>query len=331
MKRHLAGELLAQAGQRLGVLVELESEFGYVGRIVRPNGSSSYFRNTHFDLNGAGATAMAHDKAYCAYFLARRGYRVPEGQTFFAPLMQQAAGAARDRVAAYIYARQLGFPVIVKPNRASQGREVARVHTRRALDAALRAVFAFDPVALVQRPVPGADYRIVVLDDRVICAYHRAPLTVTGDGTATLRTLLAAKHAAQAAAGRDLTLQPSDPRIPLRLARQGLSLDTVPAAGRRVALLDNANLSAGGEATDVSAILHPSYADLAVRATRDLGLRYCGVDLLTPDPIDAPARDPVILELNAGPGLDHYAGLGPAQRAVVAAMYEAILRAILAL
>ncbi len=331
MKRHLAGELLAQAGQRLGVLVELEPEFGYVGRVVRPNGSSSYFRNTHFDLNGQGAADMAHDKAYCAYFLARRGYQVPEGQTFFAPLMQQAAGAARDRVAAYAYARQLGFPVIVKPNRASQGREVARVHTRRELDAALRAVFAFDPVALVQRLVPGADYRIVVLDDRVICAYRRAPLTVTGDGEATIRELLAAKHAAHAAAGRNLTLQPSDPRIPVRLARQGLSLDHVPPAGQRVPLLDNANLSAGGEATDVSAIMHSSYADLAVRATHNLGLRYCGVDLLTPDPIDAPAHAPVILELNAGPGLDHYAGLGPAQLAVVAAMYETILQAILVL
>ncbi|MDQ2806277.1 MAG: cyanophycin synthetase [Chloroflexota bacterium] len=331
MKRHLAGELLAQAGQRLGVTVELESDFGYVGRIVRPDGSSSYFRNTHFDLNGQGAADTAHDKAYCAYFLARLGYQVPEGQTFFAPLMQQAAGVARDRVAAYAYARQVGFPVIVKPNRGSQGRAVARVHTRRELDAALRTVFAFDPVALVQRPVPGADYRIVVLDTQVICAYRRVPLTVTGDGTATLRELLAAKHATQATAQRELTVQLDDPRIPVRLARQGLRLDHVPAAGVRVALLDNANLSAGGAATDVSAILHPSYADLAVRATHDLGLRYCGVDVLTPDPIDAPARAPVILELNAGPGLDHYAGLGPAQLAVVAAMYEAILRAILAL
>jgi D-alanine-D-alanine ligase-like ATP-grasp enzyme len=331
MKRFLAGEMLARAGARLGITVELEPEFRYVGRIVLPDGRKHYFRNTNFDLNGQGAVEIARDKAYAAFFLARMGYPVPEGRTFFAPAMQRWSGATRGLADAYAYARDLGFPVMVKPNSASQGRGVARVHTRRELERALRAVFARDSVALVQRLIPGADYRIVVLDDQVICAYRRAPLAVTGDGAATIRDLLLRKHAAYIASGRDTTIPLDDFRIPMRLHRLGLTLDSVPAAGAKVVLMDNANLSTGGEAVDVSATLHPSYRQMAVALTRDLGLRHTGVDILTAAPIDAPLGAYTVLEVNTAPGLDHYAQIGPAQMAVVEAMYAQILQAIVAL
>ena len=95
MKRFLAGEMLARAGARLGITVELEPEFRYVGRIVLPDGRKHYFRNTNFDLNGQGAVEIARDKAYAAFFLARMGYPVPEGRTFFAPAMQRWSGATR--------------------------------------------------------------------------------------------------------------------------------------------------------------------------------------------------------------------------------------------
>jgi D-alanine-D-alanine ligase-like ATP-grasp enzyme len=331
VQRFLAPETLARIAARVGARVELEPEFRYVGRVIGPDGRSHYFRNTNFDLNPLGAAEIARDKAYSAYFLRREGYPVPEGRTFFAPQMQRWAGAARGHAEAYAYARTLGFPVIVKPNNGSQGRGVARVHTRRELERALAAIFPRENVALVQRLAPGADYRIVTLDDTVICAYRRAPLQVTGDGVSSIHALLAAKHAAFAASGRDTTIPLDDYRIPMRLRRLGLTLDSTPAAGERVTLMDNANLSTGGGAEDVSAALHPSYRDLAVALTRALGLRHAGVDILTPDPIEAPVGRYSVLELNPAPGLDHYAQIGPEQAAVVEAMYERILRAILAL
>ena len=245
--------------------------------------------------------------------------------------MQRWSGAARGHAEAYAYARTLGFPVIVKPNNGSQGRGVAKVHTRRELERALAAIFRRENVALVQRPAPGADYRIVTLDDAVVCAYRRTPLGVTGDGVHTVRDLLAAKHAAYAASGRDTTIPLDDFRIPMRLRRLGLTLDSTPAAGEQVALMDNANLSTGGGAEDVSAELHPSYRALATALARELGLRHAGVDILTPDPIEAPVGRYVVLELNPAPGLDHYAQIGPEQAVIVEAMYERILRALFAL
>jgi D-alanine-D-alanine ligase-like ATP-grasp enzyme len=331
VQRFLAPETLARIAPRVGARVELEPEFRYVGRIIGPDGRSHYFRNTNFDLNPLGAAKIARDKGYTAYFLRGRGYPVPEGRAFFAPQMQRWSGAHRGHAEAYAYARALGFPVIVKPNSGSQGRGVAKVHTRRELERALAAIFPRENVALVQRPAPGADYRIVTLDDTVICAYRRAPLSVVGDGVSSVRALLAAKHAAFAASGRDTTIPLDDFRIPMRLRRLGLTLDSTPAAGEAVALMDNANLSTGGAAEDVSESLHPGYGELAVGLTRALGLRHAGVDILTPDPIDAPVGEYVVLELNPAPGLDHYAQMGPRQALIVEALYERILRAILAL
>src|SRR6478672_11477427 len=122
MPTAIAPTMLARAGARLGIAVDLEPEFHYAGRVTGPDGRRHYFRNTHFDLNGDGAAETARDKAYTAYFLAALGYPVPEGRTFFAPAMLRWAGATRDRARAYDYARSLGFPVIVKPNNGSQGR-----------------------------------------------------------------------------------------------------------------------------------------------------------------------------------------------------------------
>ena len=263
--------------------------------------------------------------------MASLGYPVAAGETFYSPIWCRVVGSDRDVDAAARYARRIGFPLFVKPNSKSLGAGVARVHGQRELRRALRVVFeeTGDRVALVQPIVPGDDYRIVVFDREVIAAYQRLPLAVIGNGRQSVRALLAERAAALAAAQRDTRLSVADRRVAARLRRLGLTAESVPAEGQRIVLLDNANLSTGGEPVDVTDRLDPGYARLAVEVTREMGLRYCGVDILTTGPIDAPPCGHVVLEINPGPGLDHYAALGPAQRARAARLYELILRALL--
>ena len=49
------------------------------------------------------------------------------------------------------------------------------------LISALTEIFKGDRVAIIEQYLPGHDYRIVVLDDEIISAYERIPLSVTGD------------------------------------------------------------------------------------------------------------------------------------------------------
>lgn len=331
--RWIAGELVARLGPRLGLQVELEPAYGYVGQVVRPDGRRFYFRNTGFDLNGQGAAEVARDKAYTAYFLRQMGYPVPEGETFYSSAWCRRIGSDRDVHAAYAYARQLGFPVIVKPNSKSHGAGVARVFNRRELYRAVRAVFtlAEDRVALVQRVAEGDDYRLVILDGEVPIAYRRLPLAVVGDGRATVEELLRRKQAELWRAGRDARVDPRDYLLQLRLRRLGLHLDSVPPQGARLVLRDAANLSGGGEAVDVTECLHPGFRALAARLARDMGLRYCGLDLLVRGSIEEPPRAYVVLELNPAPGLDHYARGGEVALRRVEALYERVLRALASL
>jgi biotin carboxylase len=52
--------------------------------------------------------------------------------------------ALEEPEAAARAAQEIGFPVIVKPNNGSQGRDVAKVYNRRELDAALRRLARFE-------------------------------------------------------------------------------------------------------------------------------------------------------------------------------------------
>ena len=56
------------------------------------------------------------------------------------------------------------------------------------------------------------------------------------------------------------------------LAKQGYTADSIPSKGTRVILRNNANLSTGGSATDVTDDVHPEVAARAVAAAQMVGL-----------------------------------------------------------
>jgi len=114
----------------------------------------------------------------------------------------------------------------------------------------------------------------------------------------------------------------------MKLARMKMTMDSVPAKDQQVSLLDNANLSTGGEAVEVTDKLSPAFQQIALSVTHQMNLRYCGVDLITTNPIDAEVpRNFTILEINAAPGLDHYARLGQTQVKHVKDLYRKVLEA----
>jgi D-alanine-D-alanine ligase-like ATP-grasp enzyme len=167
-----------------------------------------------------------------------------------------------------------------------------------------------------------------VLDDKVISAYERIPLNVVGDGQRTIKQLLSEKQRHFVATGRDTIVRSEDDRIGRNLKRQKLNLRSVIPKAKRIFLLDNANLSTGGDAVDVTKRMHPEFRRIAVRLTADMGLRLCGVDIIVDGDIaDRPKRY-WVLEVNAAPGLDHYVKTGRTQENIIEAMYLKVLKAM---
>ncbi len=324
----LLGQILRKVAPKLGATILIEPEWRIVGQITFKNGRRRYFRGSTLDLNPVGASDIAKDKDYAAFFMRQMGYPTVPGKTFFSREHCRAIGSRRGIDAAYRYAAKIGFPVVVKPNSGSQGVGMAKAFTKREFYQAMRFVFARDRVALVQSPLSGRDYRLVVLDRKVISAYERIPLNVVGDGRSTIRQLLTKKQKGFVANGRDTIIRAEDKRIAYNLNRQGLNMRSVLPRGQRVYLLDNANLSSGGDAVDVTETIHPEFKKIATRLTKDMGLRICGVDLMIDGDITERPSTYWILEVNAAPGLDHYVKTGKAQQKIVEEMYLKVLKAM---
>jgi D-alanine-D-alanine ligase-like ATP-grasp enzyme len=324
------GEILKKIAPRIGAKVIIEPEWGFVGQIIFKNGKKSYFRYSSLDLNPLGASEIAKDKGYADFFMNRLGYPAIPGQVFFSDSWSRAIGSKKNIDAAYCYAQKIGWPVIVKPNGGSQGRGVFKAYNKSEFYRAMHLVFKQDKIALVQKFISGRDYRLVVLDDKVISAYERLPFNITGDGKSSIERLIKNKLRGFIRDGRSARIDVDDWRISRNLKKQKLTLKSVLLSGQRIFLLDNANLSSGGDALDVTKTIHPGFKKLAVRLVKDMGLRFCGVDLMVDGDISRVPRTGKywIIEINAAPGLDHYIKTGREQEKVVENMYLRVLKAM---
>ena len=326
----ILGKLLKKIAPQIGAKVFLEPEWEIAGQITFKNGRNSFFKYNTLDLNPIGASDIAKDKDYANVFMGRMGYSlVPGSKTFFSDYWSKIVSVHDRKIDdAYNYACKLGFPVVIKPNGGSQGVGVSIVHDKEEFYSGMRDIFKRDNIALVQKPVKGRDYRLVVLDDKVISAYERIPLNVSGDGISTIRTLLKDKQKQFFMSGRDTEIRFEDPRIKNKLKHQKLTFKSIPAKGSTVYLLDNANLSTGGDSIDVTENVHPYFKKLAVKLTKDMGLRLCGVDFMIDGDISKQPKKYWILEINAAPGLDHYSKTGKKQKKIVEDLYLQVLKSI---
>jgi D-alanine-D-alanine ligase-like ATP-grasp enzyme len=322
--------LISEIGPSLGIRVELEPEYGFAGELIFPDGRSHLFRNTNFNVNPAGSTEIAKDKAYTNYFLRKHGFRVPDGKTFFSDRLNAniPEGKRRGVKEAVTYASNNGWPLFAKPNNLSQGAFVTKVYSTGDLESAASLIFERTDVMLLEEPCAGADHRVVILGEEVISAYKRSPLSVVGNGAISIEELLHKAKASLVDQGRpNSEIDTTDYRIDIKLRSIERSREWVPPIGEEVQLLDNANLSTGGTSVDVTDNIHPDFAKIAVSASKTLGLTLCGVDILTND-ISQPAirQDWAIIELNAAPGLDNYSSLGDKQAERVRGLYRKILQ-----
>src|SRR5690606_8675230 len=124
-----------------------------------------------------------------------------------------------------------------------------------------------------------------------------------GDGRNTVSRLIELQINSDPRRGRTenhpLNIVRLDSAARLELARQSLSADSVPAAGRRVLIQRSGNV-----AFDVTDRVHPDTAATVVLAAKIVGLDVAGVDLVAEDisqPLDG--QRGAIVEVNAGPGL----------------------------
>lgn len=248
------------------------------------------------DSTSAVAEQIAQDKQLTKRLLAAAGVPVPDGRP------------VTDLEDAWAAMKEIGGAVVVKPRDGNQGKGVAvNVTTREHLEVAYAAATEYGSEVMIERFVPGNDFRLLVVGDHLVAAARRDPPHVIGDGTRSIRSLVDEMNAdPRRSDGHATTLTKIriDELAIARLATQGYTPESVPAKGARVVLRNNANLSTGGTATDVTDDVHPEVAARAVEAARMVGLHIAGVDVVCESvlkPLEQQGGG--IVEVNAAPGL----------------------------
>ncbi|MGB8052365.1 MAG: cyanophycin synthetase [Azonexus sp.] len=247
-------------------------------------------------FTSAIAESIAQDKELTKRLLHAAGVAVPLGRP------------VEDEDDAWAAAQEIGLPVVVKPRDGNQGKGISVNLTSEAqIRQAYRVAIEYRDDILVEKYLPGHDYRLLVIGDKLIAAARRDPPLVIGDGTHTVRQLVdIVNRDPRRSDGHatSLTKIRFDEIALARLAEQGYDADTVPPRGTRVVLRNNANLSTGGTATDVTDDVHAELAAGAVAAAQTVGLDICGIDVVC-DTMLKPLEEQGggIVEVNAAPGL----------------------------
>ncbi len=248
------------------------------------------------DRTGAIAETIAQDKQLTKRLLDAAGVPVPQGR----PVV--------DADDAWATMQEIGSAVVVKPQDGNQGKGVTvNVTTREHLTAAFATAAEYGSSVMVERFVPGHDFRLLVVGNKLIAAARRDPPHVIGDGVHSVRQLVEQVNRDPRRGdghATSLTKIRFDDIALARLALQGLNAESVPPQGTRVVLRNNANLSTGGTATDVTDDVHPDVAARAVAAAQMIGLDIAGVDIVC-DTMQKPLEEQggAIVEVNAAPGL----------------------------
>jgi cyanophycin synthetase len=199
-----------------------------------------------------------------------------------------------------------GKDCVVKPAAGWGGVGVTTgVRTIPQLAKASAGARVFGDRILIQEQLFGENYRLVYLDGKLLDAVVRRYPSVQTNGTSSIATLLKQEnhHRLEFGSDRSQSLLTADLDVKTTLARQGLTLSSVPPAGMTVQLKTVINDNSATENATATHILCEAIVAAGAAATEALGVRLAGVDIITPNPaVSLEKAGGAIIEVNTAPG-----------------------------
>lgn len=203
--------------------------------------------------------------------------------------------------------KKIGYPIVIKPLDGNHGKG-ASINVTKWEDAVTGLAYAknYSRRVIVEKFITGFDFRVLIIDHKLVAAAKREPAHVKGDGTQTIQQLIdETNQDPRRGYGHEnvLTQIDVDRDTTDLLEKLGYTLETVPNRGEIVYLKSTANLSTGGTSVDVTDMMHPENIFLCERISRVIGLDVCGVDIMAEN-LTQPLKENggCILEVNAAPG-----------------------------
>ncbi|MDQ3771544.1 MAG: hypothetical protein M3343_05585 [Actinomycetota bacterium] len=263
---------------------------------VHLNGKTTTIHNHLVQADDPVVLHMAADKVYTHRVAQEVGLPTPPHLPF---RLRHVAEAAR-------FMSEHGGLFVVKPAAGSSAARgvTTNITGRRQLAVAASFASLFGERLLVEQMMPAEACRLLFLGGEFIDGVRRRGVRITGDGRLPIDRLLE-RNSLKRLASSSLTAA--------TLTSQGLSLSSVPPAGKEIVVR---SIPQAKHATrNLRTIYDERITDLisgdvieeVTRLVQAVGSEFAGVDLLTNDPsVTLQESGGVFLEINTTPGVHHH-------------------------
>ncbi|WDF48368.1 cyanophycin synthetase [Chryseobacterium sp. KACC 21268] len=203
--------------------------------------------------------------------------------------------------------RKIGYPIVIKPLDGNHGKGASiNVNDYETAVVGLTHAQQYSRKVIVEKYITGFDFRVLVINHKMVAAARRVPAHVVGDGELNIQELIDKENTdPRRGYGHEnvLTEIDVDKDTNELLEKLNYTLATIPQKGEIVYLKSTANLSTGGTSIDVTDMIHPENVQMAERVSRIIGLDVCGIDIMAEN-LTQPLKESggAILEVNAAPG-----------------------------
>lgn len=205
------------------------------------------------------------------------------------------------------YARELGYPLVIKPNVSgfSRGSHFPIRNPAELWRAALK-VKVWWPSSVIEQYLEGANYRVLATQEEMVSVIRRYPPFVDGNGQDTITTLIDAENATRERMGLTPTIHTIEksPAVQSWLRRHGRDLDTVPDDGERVTLFNRIALAPGGVVETIPLDSVPAVnRQLFLDVVKAFDAALFGIDVIFEHGIEQDYRKQkcILLEVNSRP------------------------------
>lgn len=295
----LSTQLLLRRTVLRGISFEIMDRSENFIRLKRDNHEEYVMQASRTALDPYSHVLMMENKVMTKKVLTKAGMNTPAGDQYLS-----IEAAERD----FFFYK--GHAIVIKPKSTNFGLGISIIKNNDDIDVfkrALEIAFEHDSAVLIEHFFAGKEYRFFIIGDEVVGILHRVPANVLGNGKSTIAELVVKKnHSPLRGKGYRTPLE----KISLGeaeemfLKSQGYDFFTIPKHNQIIYLRENSNISTGGDSIDFTDKIPQSYKDIALAATRAMGVQITGLDMMIPDlEAEANSDNYSIIEMNFNPAL----------------------------